>query len=176
MRTRLAVFNAETGSQLIIRPPIRPLTFSLLGIAVMALAGFALTAAVIAIVGRDPFTDRLFLGLLSVASMALAIYFAFPLLWRAIGKEVIDIGPTNIRITEIVGSRQLRQQTYDSGRIRNMRLEKVKYVAKGHPFSHDAIFFDYDGHVVTFAWRLSRQEARGLLEGPLGRFAEEGPR
>lgn len=176
MRTRLTVLKTDTGCQLIIRPPIRPLTFSLLVIAVIALAGFALTTAITALVGKDSFPDKIFLGLISVASMALAIYFAFPLLWRAVGKEVVDISSENLRISEIVGRRQLRQQKYDSGRVRNMRLEKLRYVAKGHPFAYDAIFFDYDGHVVTFAWRISRQEARRLLDGPLNRFAGEGPR
>ena len=170
MRARVEILQGESGCQLVIRPAIRLASLCLMGLSALALASFALTAAGVVIFGNDRALDKLILAFMSAGSISLAFYFALSPVWQIFGKEVVDIGPSVLSITEMIGRRRVRSRTYDPRRVRNMRLGKAKYVAKGHPFAHKVVLFDYDGSTVNFAWRLSDQEMWSLLDGPLHEF------
>lgn len=170
MRARVEILQGESCCQLVIRPAIRLVSLGLSSVAALALASFALAAVGVAIFSNDRVLDRLILAFMSAASISLATYAALTPVWQFFGKEVVDIGPSKLSITEMIGRRRVRSRTYDTRRVRNMHAGKVKYVAKGHPFAHAAILFDYDGSTVNFAWRLPDQEMRSLLDGPLHGF------
>ena len=172
MRQRVSISRkTDTDYEITVRPSIRPLTFVLLGVPVVAFVIFGLTAALAAVLDvNSNWPERLFFVGWAALGMLLAAYFTFMILWRAIGREVLDIGPTELTIMYQLGQRELKVRVFDIPKVRNMRLQKLRYTAKSHPFAHHAIFFDYGDREIHFGLRLPPKEIQSLLDGPLRVF------
>ena len=173
MRQRVFISKmTDTDYEIIVRPSLRPLSFVLLGVPVVAFGTFGLAAVIAAIsnVNAD-WSERLFFVGWAALGALLAAYFTFMILWRAIGKEVLDITSTELTIRYLLGKMQLKARVFDISKIQDMRRQKVKYTAKGHPFAHYAVFFNYGDREVHFGLRLPPEEIQLLLDGPLRLYA-----
>jgi hypothetical protein len=104
--------------------------------------------------------DLLILG----GMLALAVLFAFPILWQLLGSEIIDITAGELRVKRALLGLGTSKK-YTLAQVRNLRME-VPY----SPKTYGLLAFEYGAQTVHFAGSITPAEAMQLVETIRVRF------
>lgn len=124
-----------------------------------------------------PLAARVFIWTIFVLWLGASVLVSLNFLWIVLGHYILQIQGGTLTIKTLIGRVPLyKTKIYDVDKIRNMTVEKRRYVGKGHTWFRFALTCDYLGMRTTVLDNLSEERAWEVLNGPFRQFMSNEPR